>query len=168
MHRGKTLVTFSISQVCRIFPSPIQSGIPILTTLEPLACMDFRLKPCTSSPDGSLVLDRLSSLPIELLIQIRSLLPTKDAVATCLLSRRISRAFPEITSLDFSHSPISHCLEHPYAIQRFPAFVTFVDTILHAYEPRYLSRFLPRLISSCPLLETLVFPSVSGIDSASF
>lgn len=125
--------------------------------------MDRRFKSCsTITPTTSLSLslldvqnhnfstlvDRLTSLPDELLIRILSLLPTKDAAATSILSRKLRRVFPYITSLDFDVSPINLCSEHPYAVQRYPTFVKFVDTILQAYKSKYLTRFRLQVGSS--------------------
>ncbi|KAL2931284.1 hypothetical protein RDABS01_036694 [Bienertia sinuspersici] len=102
-------------------------------------CMEWSLKPCTSC--RITMSDRLTSLPDELLIRILSLLPTKDVAVTSSLSRRLRRVFPFITSLDFDVSPISLCLKHPYAVERFPTFVTFVDNVLFAYKSHHLSKF---------------------------
>lgn len=112
----------------------------------------MRLKPCASvaasaslrdtrTRNDRLVVDRLSNLPDELLIRILSLLPTKDAAATCMLSNRLRRVLPRITSLDFDSSPISFCLGSPYRIEQFPCFVTFVDTVLRTHQSQYLTRF---------------------------
>ena len=78
----------STKQGCFDFMTPIKS--------KSIYQMDFRLKLCTTTftftlQDDSLMLDRLSNLPVELLIRILSLLPTKDAVVTCSLSSRIKR-----------------------------------------------------------------------------
>uniref|UniRef100_A0A803MLW9 F-box domain-containing protein n=1 Tax=Chenopodium quinoa TaxID=63459 RepID=A0A803MLW9_CHEQI len=109
--------------------------------------MDLRLKPCSSTTTtlqndlncgDYLLLDRLTNLPDEL-IRILSLLPTKDAAVTSILSKRMSCIFPFITSLDFDDSPISHCSDPPFAIQHFPTFVTFVDSVLSAYQSQYLT-----------------------------
>ncbi|KMT18270.1 hypothetical protein BVRB_2g024350 [Beta vulgaris subsp. vulgaris] len=109
---------------------------------------DLSLNLCTTAPSyarnciGRLVsVDMLSSLPDELLIRILSLLPTKDVAAICSLSRRLMPVFPWITTLDLDDSPIVHCLKHPYAIQRFPNFVAFVDTVLGVHQSSYLTRF---------------------------
>ncbi|XP_021736532.1 F-box/LRR-repeat protein At4g14103-like [Chenopodium quinoa] len=113
--------------------------------------MDWSLKPCTATyttvwdvqnhNDRKSLVDRLTCLPDELLNQILSLLPAKDAAATSVLSRRLRRVFSLITCLDFNVSPISLCLQHPNAIQRFPTFVSFVDDVLQAHQSRYLTKF---------------------------
>ncbi|KAL2939528.1 hypothetical protein RDABS01_033687 [Bienertia sinuspersici] len=107
--------------------------------------MDKSLKPCTSVAATASLQDkhndRLSNLPDELLIRILSLLPTKDAAATCISSQRLRHVLPRITSLDFDSKPISFCLKRPYRIEQFPSFVTFVDTVLQAHKSQYLTRF---------------------------
>ncbi|KAL2925913.1 hypothetical protein RDABS01_023342 [Bienertia sinuspersici] len=86
--------------------------------------MDTILKPCTTntslleSCDRPLI-DRLSSLLDEVLIRILSLLTTKDAAATWVLSKRPRRP---------------HCATHPYKIQQFPC----LD--LCRYYSQYLTR----------------------------
>ncbi|XP_021736748.1 F-box/FBD/LRR-repeat protein At5g56420-like [Chenopodium quinoa] len=88
--------------------------------------------------------DRLTSLPYDLLIKILSLLPTKDVASLSVISKRIRRIFPLITTLDFDSLPASHrfkALKHPYAIQRLPAFVTFVNNVLQQYRSQHLKRF---------------------------
>ncbi|KAL2927399.1 hypothetical protein RDABS01_000930 [Bienertia sinuspersici] len=49
------------------------------------------------SENGRILTDRLTTLPVELLIGILSLLPTKDAVVAIL---RMMCVFPRITRLD--------------------------------------------------------------------
>ncbi|XP_056690897.1 F-box/LRR-repeat protein At4g14103-like [Spinacia oleracea] len=102
-----------------------------------------RLKPCVD--DNPVVEDRLTSLPDELLIRILSLVPTKDAAATCVLSKKTWPVFRHMISLEFDDSPISHCLRHPYAVERFPSFVNFVDNVLQSYQSQYLTRFCLRM-----------------------
>uniref|UniRef100_A0A803LEF9 F-box domain-containing protein n=2 Tax=Chenopodium quinoa TaxID=63459 RepID=A0A803LEF9_CHEQI len=85
--------------------------------------------------------DRLTSLPDDLLIKILSLLPTKEAASLSFFSKKIRGLFPLITSLDFDGSPTSRCLKHSSAIQHFPSFVTFVDTVLQEYRSQHLKRF---------------------------
>uniref|UniRef100_A0A803LMZ6 F-box domain-containing protein n=1 Tax=Chenopodium quinoa TaxID=63459 RepID=A0A803LMZ6_CHEQI len=86
----------------------------------------------------TLVNARLTNLPDELLIQIISLLPTKDAAAISVLSKSLRHVFPLITSLDFDVSPVSLCLKHPYATECYPTLVSFVDNVL---QSRYLTKF---------------------------
>ncbi|XP_056682925.1 putative FBD-associated F-box protein At5g50270 isoform X2 [Spinacia oleracea] len=91
-------------------------------------------------------IDMLSSLPDELLIRILSLLPTtKDAAIMCLVSKKMKCLFSWITTLDLDDSPISHCSQHPYAIERFSDYKMFVDSLLNSYQSPYLSRFRLRV-----------------------
>ncbi|XP_021736843.1 F-box/LRR-repeat protein At4g14103-like [Chenopodium quinoa] len=110
--------------------------------------MDMRLKRCTSTTTtlqedvDNRNLDRLTCLSDELLIYIISSLPTKDAAAACASSKRmITNIFHSLTHLNFDDSPISHCSVTPYAIERFPTFVAFVDSVLQSYHSRYLTSF---------------------------
>ncbi|XP_074284310.1 F-box/LRR-repeat protein At4g14103-like [Silene latifolia] len=76
--------------------------------------------------------DRLTSLPDELLTRVLSMLPTKDASAAQVLSKRMRRAFCWITSVDLDNSLISHCVErHPHLVERFSLFESFIDNVLH-------------------------------------
>lgn len=52
------------------------------------------------------LVDRLTTLDDAMLIQILTLLRTKDVAATCFSSKIMSHVFPWITSLDFNVSPI--------------------------------------------------------------
>lgn len=109
--------------------------------------MDFSLRPCARArgaincTSSSLVADRLSSLPDELLIQILCLVSTKDAAALCVLSQRLRGVFSWVTVLDFDDFPISHCVENPYRVESFPTFVTFVENVLQAHQSKHLTRF---------------------------
>ncbi|KAL2936225.1 hypothetical protein RDABS01_023351, partial [Bienertia sinuspersici] len=87
--------------------------------------------------------DRLTTLPVELLISILSLVPTKDAAAACVSSKRMIRVFPWITTVDLDDSCICHCLLQPYRRERFPTFVAFVDTVLQAvaHQSHNLTKF---------------------------
>ncbi|KAL6565550.1 hypothetical protein OROHE_004605 [Orobanche hederae] len=82
--------------------------------------------------DDMAVKDRISSLPDCLLDEILSSLPTKNAVATSVLSRRWRRAFTWLTRLEFDDSPISHCVGCPHLIDSFTSFKMFVDNVLQA------------------------------------
>ncbi|XP_074317880.1 F-box/LRR-repeat protein At3g58900-like [Silene latifolia] len=96
--------------------------------------MDFSLKKCCR--------DRLSSLPDELICQILSSLPTKDAAIASLSSKKMRSAFMYLTTLDFEDSPISYCArKNPQLIERFQIFKTFVDTILSKSRSPHLSKF---------------------------
>lgn len=89
--------------------------------------------------------DMLSSLPDELLIRILCLIPTEDVVTICMLSKRMMRILPWITTLDFNDSSLSYILS---VIKRFSSpfkFKTFVFGVLNAYKFPYLTRFRLRL-----------------------
>ncbi|KAL2928496.1 hypothetical protein RDABS01_023250 [Bienertia sinuspersici] len=105
--------------------------------------LNTRLKPCTSTDSHSV--DRLTDLPVELLIRILSLLPTMDAAATCVLSKRLRSVFPWITTLDFDCSTNSFNLSNSYKIKQFSSFASFVDTVIGAYQSPCLTRFRLRI-----------------------
>ncbi|XP_074282286.1 F-box/LRR-repeat protein At4g14103-like [Silene latifolia] len=97
------------------------------------------LRPCSA--------DRLTSLPDELLTRILSMLPTKDAAASQVLSKRMPRVFCCITSVDLDDSPVSHCVEYPHLVERSSLFESFVDNVLHnlSLSQQPLTRFRLRL-----------------------
>ncbi|XP_074270145.1 F-box/LRR-repeat protein At3g59190-like [Silene latifolia] len=86
--------------------------------------------------------DGLSCLPDELICQILSLLPTKDAAVASLSSKKMRSAFTQLTALDFDDSPISYCARNnPLFVDDFQLFKTFVSNVLQASQSPHLSRF---------------------------
>ncbi|KAK9668216.1 hypothetical protein RND81_13G042000 [Saponaria officinalis] len=81
-------------------------------------------------------MDRLTSLPDELVTRILSMLPTRDAAATQVVSKRMSRAFCWITTVDLDDSPA-------HFIERFSLFESFIDNVLHklSQSQQPLTRF---------------------------
>ncbi|KAK2999737.1 hypothetical protein RJ639_023525 [Escallonia herrerae] len=73
---------------------------------------------CSTNGGG----DRLSNLPHEILCHILSFLPTKNAVATSILSSRYSSLWSCIPVLDFHYQP------HFHSPQKFVEFVNKVLT----------------------------------------
>ncbi|KAH0765461.1 hypothetical protein KY290_001425 [Solanum tuberosum] len=119
--------------------------------------------------------DRLSELPDSLLLQILCLLPTEEAVTTCILSKRWQCLW---TSLDtFSFSPRRFW-------RRNNGFPSFVDYALSHSNASKITKFeidswkslktikleemevgdaeIKNLLSGCPALETTVFNRVGG------
>ncbi|KAI9108018.1 hypothetical protein K1719_020891 [Acacia pycnantha] len=66
------------------------------------------------------VRDRISDLPDSLLLHILSFLPAKEAVATCLLSKRWRPLWPSLPTLDLKRQDF----------QRLKFFHQFVDKML--------------------------------------
>ncbi|XP_010687893.2 F-box/LRR-repeat protein At4g14103 [Beta vulgaris subsp. vulgaris] len=99
-------------------------------------CDATKPRKLTKDNDGLAILieDRISSLPDVLLAEILSLLSTKDAVATSVLSTRWRYAYTWVASLDFDDSPISHCVQYPHMKDIFPVFKIFVDKVLEAFQ----------------------------------
>ncbi|CAI9110687.1 OLC1v1010754C1 [Oldenlandia corymbosa var. corymbosa] len=89
-----------------------------------------RQKCCDGSDDVSAV-DRLSTLPDEIICDILSLLPIKSAVATSLLSKSWRLRWTQVTSFDIENQWWSDCRD----------FVDFVNNMFMFSEPRTIHRF---------------------------
>ncbi|KAL9230539.1 hypothetical protein vseg_005877 [Gypsophila vaccaria] len=89
----------------------------------------------------------LQDLPDAILSRILSMLPTKDAVAMQLVSKRMQQAFTGVTSLDFHDSPVSECPDYPHHAKHSPLFESFVNTTLKKFSDfgQPLTRFRLRL-----------------------
>ncbi|KAK2972327.1 hypothetical protein RJ640_014385 [Escallonia rubra] len=98
------------------------AGANVLSTTSKLLSSDHHetkhppLQRCRTN-DGD---DWLSNLPDEILCHILSFLPTKNAVATSILSSRYSSLWSCIPVLDFHYQP------HLYSPQKFVEFVNKV------------------------------------------
>ncbi|KAL6558037.1 hypothetical protein OROMI_018387 [Orobanche minor] len=128
----------------------LQSGkMGASTSTEAFRCANAFTEFCCMRPkkrlkgddDDMAVKDRISNLPNCLLDEILSSLPTKNAVATSVLSRRWRRAFTWLTRLEFDDSPISHCVGCPHLIDSFTSFKMFVDNVLQACQSKQLTTF---------------------------
>lgn len=81
--------------------------------------------------------DRVSDLPDEILVSILSLLTMREAVATCILSRRWRNMWTRSRSLKFDVSnraktmSIYANLDEQSAWLIVPEFVEWVESILH-------------------------------------
>ncbi|KAH9609611.1 hypothetical protein KSS87_014083 [Heliosperma pusillum] len=123
--------------------------------------MDFSLKKCNR--------DRLNALPDELICQILSLLPTKDAAVASLSSRKMGSAFTHMTALDFDDSPISYCASnHPLFVDCFQLFKTFVNNVLQAFKSPHLSSFRIGFGGDLNISQLHFHYSFSGCGAACF
>ncbi|CAI0468608.1 unnamed protein product [Linum tenue] len=70
--------------------------------------------------DPAGISDRLSSLPDEILSNILSLLPTKYAAGTSVLSRRWKDLYTEITNIDLDNTLVHKPLSKQLACENMP------------------------------------------------
>jgi len=112
-------------------------------------------KCCFSSSLGNAQVDRISRLPNEVIAYILSFLPTKDAIATSVLSHRW-----------ISLWTFTHALHFPNHCPSFPTKESFVDimnSVLSQRESKYIKRlsfsihknsYIPHLVSSIVSMAT--------------
>ncbi|KAK9682294.1 hypothetical protein RND81_10G063400 [Saponaria officinalis] len=128
--------------------------------------MDGNLKWCYTS--SSLLrpcrVDRLTSLPYDLLSRILSMLPTKDAAATQVLSKRMRQAFCWVSSVDLDDSPLSYCVQCPHLVERFSLFESFIDNVLHKLSQTSLTQFRLHLGRN----KTILIPEWHKCEQACF
>ncbi|KAK4285295.1 hypothetical protein QN277_002012 [Acacia crassicarpa] len=81
------------------------------------------------------VRDRISDLPDSLLLHILSFLPAKEAVATCLLSKRWRPLWPSLATLDLTRQDF----------RRLKFFQQFVDKMLKFVDLKSVKKCVLRL-----------------------
>ena len=89
-------------------------------------------------PNSYLEDDRISDLPDLILVQILSLLPLTDAIATARLSKRWRLLWKMVPNLAFS--PYDHCSN-----MRPSALVSFIDKVLLLRERSSINKFSVQL-----------------------
>lgn len=86
--------------------------------------------------------DRISTLPECILCYILSLMPTKDAVATCILSKHWKHLWRSVPALDFE------CGDHGYNHYKKTNF-SFDDSVHAFVHSRHIHLSLQRFSVSC-------------------
>ncbi|XP_009767685.1 probable F-box protein At1g60180 [Nicotiana sylvestris] len=99
-------------------------------------------------------LDRFIQLPDALLVQILSLLPTKDAVASCVLSKRTNLYCSSLITLNLSHWVFDKGLAIVWnSLKRLNLYLISLD-----------DDDIVNLLSGCPALETLELSFFGGFS----
>ncbi|KAH9623175.1 hypothetical protein KSS87_019287 [Heliosperma pusillum] len=96
-----------------------------------------------------MAIDRISSLPDELLINVLNILPTKYAVITSILSRKWGNLFKEVTHLDFDDSLLFNSLSVFDHEKRCVSFRAFVCKMLGCLKLANLISFRIRCTATC-------------------
>ncbi|XP_078154150.1 F-box/FBD/LRR-repeat protein At1g16930-like [Carex rostrata] len=86
--------------------------------------------------DGGI--DRISNLPDVVLEHILSFLSTKEAVETCILSKRWNRTWARVPILDINYDEFRMCTNYE---EREAKFVQFVKGVLQNRDPSNLEKF---------------------------
>ncbi|XP_058216668.1 uncharacterized protein LOC131327527 [Rhododendron vialii] len=85
--------------------------------------------------------DRISNLPCNLISHILSFLPTKNAVATCVLSTKWKQSWTSYDSVDFDDT----LLLNPHKRDRTPSlqtsFTSFIDRVVLLHRVSRLNKF---------------------------
>ncbi|XP_020210138.1 F-box/LRR-repeat protein At3g59190 isoform X2 [Cajanus cajan] len=101
---------------------------------EDLSTCDSRFQKLNNEVSADGHKDRIGNLPDEIIQHILSLLPTKDAVRTSVLSRRWHSQWVFVTNLDISEFA-------PNMNQKRSLFMDFVDRVIALHKPLDLNLF---------------------------
>ncbi|KAI8570788.1 hypothetical protein RHMOL_Rhmol01G0064200 [Rhododendron molle] len=95
--------------------------------------------------------DRISNLPCNLISHILSFLPTKNAVATCVLSTKWKQSWTSYDSVDFDDT----LLLNPHKSDRNPSlqtsFTSFIDQVVLLHRVSRLNKFYLKCTQSYDL-----------------
>ncbi|XVF78338.1 hypothetical protein PTKIN_Ptkin14bG0124400 [Pterospermum kingtungense] len=89
--------------------------------------------------------DKISDLPDELILHVLSFAPTKQAVATSILSKRWHHLWTLVPILDFEELPLPHCSDILMQIQQ--KLFQFVSNVLKRNKSASLGKFR---LKCCP------------------
>ncbi|CAL1395825.1 unnamed protein product [Linum trigynum] len=110
-------------------------------------------------PGIDIDIDRLSSLPEDVLAHILSSLPTKYAVGTAVLSRRWKNLWTKVSNLDLYYSLLNQPPDFHYKLLKIHYYTKgkAPANAYHAKQTRDLafSRFMDRILSQLPNLNSL-------------
>lgn len=98
--------------------------------------------------------DKISALPDELLVQILSLVPTKDAVATMILSKRWRYIWTMVPKLDYNMNDGIHkvgFLDFLFGKSYQRWFLRFIDESLLVHKAPVLEKLAIELGGKCPV-----------------
>lgn len=85
--------------------------------------------------------DKISDLPDSILHHILSMLPTKDAVATCLLSTRWKCLWTSVPNVDFDDFSLYPSEVNDWDTDKLTCFMNFVERVLVLHEGSNMEKF---------------------------